>query len=58
MNWKSQVCFGGGEADGNRETRRTVFLWTEVRTLELLKKKHYTVMTDDSVVMEIYKYQH
>lgn len=58
MNWRSQVCFGGGKTDGTHETRRTVLLWTSVRNLELRKKNHYTVMIDDSVVMEIYKYQH
>jgi hypothetical protein len=58
MNCGSHVRFGGGKADGTRETRKMVLLSTEVRTLELRKKNHYTVMIDDSVVMEINKTQH
>lgn len=58
MNWRRWVCFGGRKTDGTRETRRTLLLWTEVRTPELRKKNHYTVLIDDSVVMEITKNQH
>jgi hypothetical protein len=58
MSWGSHVCFEGGKADGTRETSRTVLILIEVRTLELRKKNHYTVMIDDSVVMEINKNQH
>jgi hypothetical protein len=58
MNWGSHACSVGGKTNGTHETRRTVLLWTVVRTLELRKKNHYTVMIDDSVVMELNKNQH